>query len=274
MNGEQAQLVALTWHANAAIAGTPAPFADDLTARMCQSIRFVVMRRSALGMFKEVPVAATPDAWFARLRHNGVTGVQLAFAPDEDAGLPDRVTSGFVGGGGDWRLLALLADGTCEHWIARWEMGNQRAPDDRIWRVTYGLAGTAPIAPPRPPSFADVLARFTTALVNIRAFSERNDCGNFTNCFQSALDCLADPDACIGDDRSPTLNGVVPPQALALLSAASSAWVFGGMGSWNDMAFDGATDVEYRKVSGDLFATLREAIVAAANGSLPDSALR
>jgi hypothetical protein len=44
--------------------------------------------------------------------------------------------------------------------------------------------------------------------------------------------------------------------------------VFGGMGSWNDMAFAGEAQVEYDRTSQQLFLTLNEAIQAAANASV------
>ena len=52
-----------------------------------------------------------------------------------------------------------------------------------------------------------------------------------------------------------------------LLDACQSAWVFGGMGSWNDMAFDGEVQVEYDRTSEQLFLALNEVILAAANAS-------
>lgn len=55
--------------------------------------------------------------------------------------------------------------------------------------------------------------------------------------------------------------------ATCLLDACQSAWVFGGMGSWNDLAFDGAAQVEYEQVSERLFHTVVDVIQTAANAS-------
>jgi hypothetical protein len=51
------------------------------------------------------------------------------------------------------------------------------------------------------------------------------------------------------------------------LDACQSAWVFGGMGSWNDMGFEGADQKEYDHVSEQLFAALNETIQAAVDAS-------
>jgi hypothetical protein len=43
--------------------------------------------------------------------------------------------------------------------------------------------------------------------------------------------------------------------------------VFGGMGSWNDMGFEGSDQREYDRVSELLFTALNETIQTAANAS-------
>jgi hypothetical protein len=52
-----------------------------------------------------------------------------------------------------------------------------------------------------------------------------------------------------------------------MLDAAQSAWVFGGMGSWNDLGFAGAEQKEYERVSKHLYAALTDAICAWSRGS-------
>ncbi|MCC6989411.1 MAG: hypothetical protein IT181_10455 [Acidobacteria bacterium] len=53
--------------------------------------------------------------------------------------------------------------------------------------------------------------------------------------------------------------------SLRLLAAARAAWVFGGMGSWNDQGFEGETQAQYEQLSDDLYRLLNTAIVTAAN---------
>ena len=62
-------------------------------------------------------------------------------------------------------------------------------------------------------------------------------------------------------------DGCLPPLAVCLLDACQTAWVFGGMGSWNDMMFGGDAQAEYVRTSERLFLTLGEVIRAAANAS-------
>ena len=66
-------------------------------------------------------------------------------------------------------------------------------------------------------------------------------------------------------DLSPA--GFLQADAVVMLDAAQSSYVFGGMGSWNDMGFAKETQKEYEQVSEDLFRALNEVIVAATNTS-------
>jgi hypothetical protein len=67
------------------------------------------------------------------------------------------------------------------------------------------------------------------------------------------------------EDLAP--DGGLPPLAVSLLDACQSAWVFGGMGSWNDLAFQGDVQAEYDRTSERLFLALAQVIRAAANAS-------
>jgi hypothetical protein len=50
------------------------------------------------------------------------------------------------------------------------------------------------------------------------------------------------------------------------MAASSSAWVFGGMGSWNDIGFpDKQKEDEYDRLSAELYEVINECYVAVAN---------
>ena len=272
MNGPLAQMVALTCHGNAALAGKTGGrfFPDNSTCAFCDSITFVRVKTSIFGKTKETPVAATPDEWLQQLKGKKAIGVRLALTPEDDPNFSDRMSAGLVGGGGNWSLVVMLPGGTCETWVASWHVWNQDAPDRRIWRVTYGLVGTQPTLQQPARDLAAVTAAVKSALERIHAFSARENCEGFTESFRTSLDCLADQKACAGYHKDLTVAGTLPDQAVSLLQAAQTAWVFGAMGSWNDMSFEQlAVQQEYETVSNDLFNVLRETVAAAANSSLP-----
>lgn len=59
----------------------------------------------------------------------------------------------------------------------------------------------------------------------------------------------------------------MPLEAKQLLAAAQAAWVFGGMGSWNDLGFDGNDQQEYNELSDKLFSLLNQAVSNATNAA-------
>lgn len=263
MNGPVAQCVALVCHANAVLDGRRGVyFHGNCTARFCDSIAFA----------EDVPggeprmLADAPDAWFAFLERGGFERLRLARFAQNRPLLSDRMSSGFVGGGETWMMLALRAGGDCEAWQGFWRVWDQKARDQRIWRVAY-VRAPAP-APAQADSLAAARRELAEALEDIHAFAERNRCGGFIECFASARGVLAGtPGTKRSVHRDLAPEGMLGTDALAVLDACQHASVFGGMGSWNDQSFDGAEREAYERVSERLFRAVNRAIAAAANES-------
>jgi hypothetical protein len=57
------------------------------------------------------------------------------------------------------------------------------------------------------------------------------------------------------------------PEAQGLLKAAGAAWVFGAMGSWNDVVPDAALKPRYESASKTLFTALSRAVLVSANST-------
>jgi hypothetical protein len=268
MNGPLAQLVALTCHGNAALQGLRSPtpfFPDHSTCRFCDRVEFVAPVRRWFGRAGDRVVATEPDAWFAWLRSTGVSSLRMLREPQHHPLAPDRMTAGFANGGGNWILSAF--DGRAYgSWLAHWNVWNRDAPAQRIWRVGYRLVRTS-AAHETTPDFGTVSAALRAALVDVRAFSAAHDCDPFTAGFDDALAALD------GATHAPVYHndlferGALSDAAAQVLAAAQHASVFGGMGSWNDMGFDGDAQVAYERVSEALFRALNASICAAANST-------
>jgi hypothetical protein len=224
------------------------------------------MAKTPLGSPRETNVAVNPDWWFSYLKEKGVVGIQMRRQPQNDPRISDRMSSGFVGGGGVWTMEGWLPKNQSELWQARWEVWNQSAPDRRIWRVTYGRIGESTRKSFPNLKLELIEEQFLNALLDIYAFSEKHRNG-FTESFSNAIKTLrgGEPHVYHKDLAPPD---VLPAKAAVILNAAQSAWVFGGMGSWNDLGFDGVDGKEYVRVSDQLFQALTEVICAATNASL------
>jgi hypothetical protein len=270
MNGPLAQFVALTCHANAFLRGLQIAefFPGNSTGEFCDWIRFFNLSQTLFGKVRQAEVVSNPKAWFECLKAEEVPEVRLSCAPQNDPGIPDRMSAAFVGGGGTWSIKATDRKGKTAVWLSKWEVWNQDAPERRIWRVSYGRV---PERQPRSERFIDLggaVAGLRGALQEIYTFSEKHDCAGFTISFARAIKTLDSRGSLLyGHHKDLAPESCLPPVARCLLDACQTAWVFGGMGSWNDLGFDGADRVEYDRVSERLFAALNEAIYAGANSS-------
>jgi hypothetical protein len=271
MTGTIAQLVALTCYGNAFLAGVDIPhfFPENSTCQFCDSIKFVELSKSSLGKITEATTAGSPDEWIEQIKKHGALGIRLLREPQNKAGVTDRMSAGFVGGGGSWMMEVLLPNNRSMLWAPRWEVWNQNAPQNKIWRVTYGLVAEIETKSFPTRALQAVKVDFQAGLEKIRAFSQQEKCDGFTKCFDSALKALAEPEADIGYHKDLFVAHSLSADGASLLKGAMGAWVFGGMGSWNDMGFDGERQKEYEQVSERLFSIVNEAISTAATSSIP-----
>lgn len=273
MQGTIAQIVALVLEGNAALRGIESRGLDRAHSTMtfCEFVRFVDLQETPAG-WAETPAADDPVAWIDLLRQQDVSALRMTYGPSGNAGadgsgVNDRMLVGFVGGGGRW-LVEARRPGGCDYWESRWEVGDRQRTDRRIWQVTYGrIASDCAPGEIEPDDLPALIAQFRALLEQIKAFADRHALGGFASCFARGLEDLA-ADAPRHAFHKDLLNpALLPADALRLLSAAQSAWVFGGMGSWNDQGFDGEDQAVYERLSDALYQLINRAIVAAANSS-------
>jgi hypothetical protein len=267
MNGPIAQLVAITCYGNAylrRVAGIPRFFPDNSTCQFCDRITFVEIKNTLIGKRREVSIAATPDEWFRYLKKREALGIRLIHQRQNYPGISDRMSAGFVGGGGIW-ALGVRFRGATEYWMARWEVSNQDVPERPIWSVTYGKVGRQPGTVSSDVGFPAVRSDLNSALLQIRAFSKIHNHGDFTEFFSRALKSLNESSSEQGYHKDLWIPGTLSESSGAIMDAARTAWVFGGMGSWNDIIFNGDDEIEYERVSDQLFSALTGAICFAAN---------
>jgi hypothetical protein len=270
MNGPIAQIVALTCFGNAYLQGRNIPvfFPQNSTCAFCDQVDFVSVAKYFWGKRKEREVSKTPDEWFEYLKSTGTRGIYLSISPQNHPRIPDRISAGLAGGGGTWTIEAILPNNQSSYWIARWEVWNREAPNKRIWRVTYEKVRTQSSSEKKPIILNNIVARLTDSLVKIHTFSEKHDCGVFSNVFAEALDTLASKGKKLyGYHKDLAPEGFLSQEALTILDACQKAWVFGGMGSWNDLFFQSDAQKEYIWLSEHLFQNIKEAIAAVTNST-------
>jgi len=273
-----AQIVALTTWGNSCLRGDPQFNADHFypgnsTFGFCEHVRFVDLKATG-SKWTEESYAADPSAWFLRMKQEGITALRMLYAPSDGVMLgnekvADRMLAGFVGGGGRWIIEAVKPD-VSDYWEGRWEVGDRNRSDRRIWRVTYGrIAADSPGYGGTVAGEDEVKSHLVGILDRISAFARVHHLDNFAAVFDegSALLASSEPlQSVYHTDIAPP--GRVSTTSAQLLAAAQTAWVFGGMGSWNDLGFDGADQVLYDELSEELYRLLNTAILVAANSGI------
>jgi hypothetical protein len=271
MQGPIAQTLALAIYGNAAVQGLAARdfFPSHSTCTFCKSVSFVLLDWEK-DEWRLKPFAATPQDWILRLRNAGAKGFVVLWESLDDRRISDRESVGFVAGGGRWLIEALLPR-SAELWEAAWEVGNTNDPENRVWKVTWTRVARRNEAFPIGAMDLDALQKdLKDFLPEIADFARRHDLETFVPFFERGLACLGS-EAPLGEvyhkDLAPP--GFLSLQAERLLAVAQAAWVFGGMGSWNDIGFAGAEQEEYEQLSDRLYHLLNKAAICAANSSSP-----
>jgi hypothetical protein len=277
MQGTIAQIVALTAHGNSILRGLSESrtFQDqNSTFTHCESVDFLA---TTPGIFakKETIWAANPHNWFERLRKEDVHTLKISHGSSGRNDISDRMLVAFVGGGGRWLIETRSAERS-DYWQARWQIGDRERRDKRIWRVSYARIHTGkPTEHGQANDLSQLKAELRECLGNIANFSRSHQLDWFTTAFESGmarLDSNTPLDGLYHQDFAPP--GFLSPSANQLLGSVEVAWVFGGMGSWNDQSFEGESKTRYEELSESLFSLLNKAIVEAVNSSAVESPKR
>lgn len=274
MNGELAQVIALATHGTAWLRGPEAPpprlDTTNSTFKFVHSTEFAIEEQRRLLRRQRRTTIGDVAGWLDRLKRKQMTRLWLVI-PEPEAKQVDghRVDAHMrvaFAGASKWLLLA-TGESHSEVWASSWQVGAQGAPDNRVWDVRYKGIAQGHLAPPRPP-ITDAGEEFRSALTEIRAFSREHELSPWTGWFNQALEAL-DADAPEPPYHPDMVPATYPAGPLRLMAAAAQSWVFGGMGSWNDLGFEpGEASDRYHELSRRLYSTMLTAFVAGVNAHL------
>lgn len=156
-------------------------------------------------------------------------------------------------------LVCFYNNGKVTYFTANWEFDNTF----KHWNISYTEHSWS--NPPQgKPQFEDNTEKFLEVLTSIETFAREIECIGFADIFHNAKVILKDGAINL------TENGIsLPSKNYNLFMAASTADVFGAMGSWNDsppyMAHEKGLDAKYNELSAELLKQQRLAILYAIN---------
>lgn len=270
MKTEIAQIIALTAYGNDYLktGNIPEDFnTSNKTFEFCNSIDFRELKKSLItSKYKEVIIARNPTEWFHYLKNSGSKYLRVYFESlQNQTGVKDYKVAGFISGGGKW-LIEAVYDNFSNFWMYRWKVVNKNSPNV-TWSVNYGMVGKE--MPTKNLQIANlkIKEKFYRSLSEIADYAAQKGLRYWKNKFNIAKETLdsATPEKnCYYDDALPLDRYNLP--AKQLVFAACASWVFGAMGSWNDVYFKNKKDFEkYDKLSEQLYESIVEAIIAGTN---------
>ncbi len=118
MQGAIAQLLSLTAHGNEYLAGKLEKnyYPENSTFKFCKHVIFVDLERTG-EEWNEKEFAIDPTSWFELVKTMGVVQFRVRYIPTSSEQIPDRMSAGFVGGGGRW-LIETVKLNNSDFWEA------------------------------------------------------------------------------------------------------------------------------------------------------------
>ncbi len=206
--------------------------------------------------------------WFGKLKSRKCRGLRLHNSPMQQnqklGHIDERLLVGMVGGGPRWLIEAVYAERS-ELWEGFDRVGDQKAADKKIWLSAYILIGEAASGENIDTGVAAAALDLRDALLSIEGVARALPGAPFADVFVAARETLE------GKDLPYPLeflrHAQMKPEAERLLKAAGRAWVFGAMGSWNDVGVDAAMKPRYESASKALFSAVQRAVLVTANST-------
>jgi hypothetical protein len=257
MNGELAQVVVLTAFGNAALHKLLSP-SDETCLRehsiLSQHVRTI--------QFHDADAKSPSDAvfeWLRNLEGSHVTRLWLT-GLGSSGELEPHIAEAFsnsVPRG----IAAVLDDGPIV-FVPNWHFGRGQK-----WVVTYKLFQLPNSCVLTGGNPSESLHRLEEKTEQARDFASRAEQDHWCKWFSDAITTMQ-----TGETKLKYLpSHGYSSEARRLISGAAAAWVFGGMGSWNDIWFkDKGLQSEYNRVTEELYAAVSDGIGTAVNAFDPE----
>lgn len=266
MNGELARAIALVTYGNVAlhlpeektpelVGRCPAfQYLESLTFNRLRMIKGILSQHH---LTQEERIARSTQDWFRALRAGKAQHLWL-IERERPGEMPPHLAAAF-GQEGGWAIEVDF-----QKRVEIWTSQTIFLPLRESWDVRYtGISWLRASLLTSPPLDA-ALARLLSAIETARDFAARIGQRYWVEHFTEILD-LDDP---AYPAQAGTLFPTVgyPPEARRVLDVAAATWVFGGIGSWNDLPLEDSPYLEtYQEVTATLYHAMMQAFIAAAN---------
>ncbi len=262
MNKDVLEIAFLTAFGKANLKGKDSPFLKNHPAAYnYRNMRFVKKEPSVEQLLAKDIIAKDPNDWFTYLKNNKFTKLHLIYKPELKLKMKPHYKKFFDSKSNSWYIFA-EKDSKYDVWKQKWQAENGEAIS-----YYYLLIEAMEIDKISTLSLETTIRFLKIILNELIEFTTRNELTNWTNVFQTALDKfnINNPSELLSDEYLPT--ECYSLEAKQILTACDQAWVFGGMGSWNDIVHVDNYDI-YRRLTDNLYDTLNNSVAAAINSYL------
>jgi len=264
MNGEWAQVIALVAHGNYFLKHKEIPGIDLSSNSTFQYANAVTFRHYKNTQdVNPVAVAGNVNDWFDYLRVSKIKRLWFIGFSWDRTDLAEHIAVSFAGG----TPIAIQTDFTdgYELWYPSWSTGGE---PQKPWFIEYRGLKFQYSHVVEQMNFSDVKTRLGIAIQMAEQFARQAkvDLSFWSDHFSKASSLLNDEKATIPYHPDMLPVSGFSTEARQILAAASQAYVFGGMGSWNDLGFEEpAQQKEYQEVTKTLFQAVKMATLLASN---------
>ncbi|NHJ48589.1 MAG: hypothetical protein FK733_12460 [Asgard group archaeon] len=203
-------------------------------------------------------LADNPNEWFKYLKENNYSRLYLSYSPSSNPQIKDHQGAAFVGGGSQWCIIAMKGD-KCDVWSEKHqaERGEQM--------IYFYLSSKDKDLPKIQNTPLDKVKLYLREILkDLVDFTIKSELKNWQNVFQKSLLKLTveNEDELLDIELLP--ENCFSLEAKQILATCDKAWVFGGMGSWNDVVKVHNYDL-YTRLTANLYDTICKSIAAAIN---------
>jgi hypothetical protein len=244
-------------------------YPENSSFQFCDFVDFrEIKKKNFFTAKKEIITAKNPLNWFENLKNNGCIKLRLFHQTEKEN---DHQLAGFVGGGGNW-FIETVYPNYSDFWVGNWN--HDKNLTEKPWQVTYGKAVEK--QPTRNQQFdlKNTRNELNSILEKLTDFAFKETNENWGNIFEKAKETLNSENPETDFYHTDLISTKeYELQNRQLLLSASKAFVFGGMGSWNDMGFENKkTNKVYHELSTELYDTMNKSIICAINNDKTEKA--
>lgn len=233
----------------------------DLHFKWYKSTKFLNYCDWRTRVFHSLVAITTPSQWIQNLEYRGAKRLWLVMEKSRNE-LPQHIQTAFANSD-TFGIQIEFAD-RMEIWVPRTKVNTREIRKPKIY---FRLLGTD-LQQSRIKSIATDEASETLKIMlsKARNFAKLNSFDNWFQIFDEACKLIEERKV-----DSSVASRMLPPdgyseRSTVLIAAANRAWVFGGMGSWNDIFItEKSKQKEYDDLTGNLFNAVCDSILAATN---------